>query len=372
MVKILISSDKYKGSLSASEANRAISEGLRIAAPSSERLSLREVPVADGGEGMAAALSAAYGGEWLTCRVSDALGSPVTAGYGWIPGRKMAVIEMAEASGLWRLKDRSNDPWQASTFGTGQMMLHAIERGADSIILGIGGSATNDGGTGMARALGFRFLDAAGEELSVPSQITYVVTIERATRPIPSISVACDVNNPLLGPNGSTRVYGPQKGISENEFSRHEQRLAHLVHLLEAESAAETPGAGAAGGLGFGCLAFLEARLLPGFSLIAEAIRLEEEIAWADLVITGEGKIDPQSDMGKAPAGVAAMAKQEGKPVVAFCGVNAAEPGGNHCFDRIWELEKGDLSIAESMKQGATLLRKTAASATSELLRLCQ
>ena len=372
MVKILIASDKYKGSLSAAEANRAIAEGLQIAAPSTVPLSIREAPVADGGEGMAAALCAAYGGEWLTCRVSGALGSPVTAGYGWIPGRKMAVIEMAEASGLWRLADRSNDPWLASTFGTGEMMLHAIERGVESIILGIGGSATNDGGTGMAQALGFRFLDAAGEEMPVPSRLTDVVTIDKPSTPLPEISVACDVNNPLLGPSGSTRVYGPQKGIAEADFSRHERRLLHLVQLLDAESEADLPGSGAAGGLGFGCLALLEARLQPGFALVAEALRLEDEIEWADLVITGEGKIDGQSDMGKAPAGVAAMAKRAGKPVVAFCGLDTTAPGGNAGFDRIWELEKGDLSISESMKQGAALLRKTAASATSQLLRLGQ
>lgn len=372
MVKILISSDKYKGSLSAPEANRAIAEGIKMASPSTGQLSIREVPVADGGEGMAAALTAAYSGEWITCPASDALGSPVTAGYGWIPQQKMAVIEMAEASGLWRLSDSVNDPWQASTVGTGEMMLHAIKRGAGSIILGIGGSATNDGGTGMAQALGFRFLDAAGEEVPVPSRLDDVLTIERPSSVFPEISVACDVNNPLLGPTGSTRIYGPQKGIAEHDFSRHEQRLAHLVDLLDSESAAATPGSGAAGGLGFGCLAFLQAQLQPGFALVADALRLEDDIEWADLVITGEGKIDGQSDMGKAPAGVAAMARQAAKPVVAFCGLNASDPAGNDNFDQIWELERGDLSIDESMRQGAALLRKTAASATSELLRLGQ
>lgn len=369
-MRILVASDKFKGSLTAGEACTAIAEGLQAGGCHGGMIQC--IPVADGGDGIARTLTDAQSGTWKTCEVADALGSPVAAGYGLIETDRLAIIEMAEASGLALLGNRQKVPWSASTFGTGQLILDAIARGAETIILGIGGSATNDGGAGMARALGWRFLDFAEADIPrIPEGLPNAVTVrEPENLKLPRILVACDVDNPLLGPQGCTRVYGPQKGIEENDFKRHEARLEHLVSLLGdfARAVATEPGAGAAGGLGFGARVFARAELRPGFALVAEQLDLESRIAEADLVITGEGKLDAQTGSGKAPAGVLQLARKHGKPVFAFCGMLEEGAGGD--FDRVIEIRDPNLGVSENMAKGAIRLRESAA-ASVEAIRSC-
>ena len=325
--------------------------------------------MADGGDGMAGTLTDALGGEWRKVQVSGPLGAPVQAGYGLIENGKTAVIEMAEASGLALLGESVKDPWSASTYGTGQLISDAIARGAQKVILGIGGSATNDGGTGMALALGYRFLDVEGNEVSsLPADLESVVRIEHPlSTEFPEVTVACDVVNPLLGPNGCTRIYGPQKGILPSDSEKHEARLEHLCSLFgnSGTPSAQVAGSGAAGGLGFGSLVFLNARLVPGFDLVSNVLNLEEQVRWADIVVTGEGKIDAQSLEGKAPAGVASLAKKHGKKVLGFCGLRSDGDLGD-CFDRIYEIEKGDRSVEESMREGEELLKLTVEKASHD------
>jgi glycerate kinase len=367
-LRLLVASDKYKGSLSGPEACAAIAAGMREAL-GAESVEIRQLPVADGGEGMARSITEAKGGEWIKERVDDPLGRPVLAGYGLFDdgGGPTAVMEMAEASGLWRLSPAERDPWRATTRGTGQLMRRAIESGAGRILLGIGGSATNDGGVGLAEALGVAFLDGEGRMVrDLPAGLASVRRIDRTGAiPLPPVIVACDVTNPLLGPDGCTRIYGPQKGVEDTDLGRHEERLRHLVTLAgeRGESAAQVSGSGAAGGLGFGCLVFAGASLRPGFALVAEVLGLEPEIAWADVVITGEGRLDAQTLQGKAPAGVADLARRLGKPVVAFAGIveETAREVLAERFDFFAPLDAGGRSVSESMRQAAALLRATAA-----------
>ncbi len=364
--KILIATDKFKGSMTAREACLAIARGLARLDPNIET---HICPVADGGEGMSRALTDAAGGEWIETTVSDPLGSPVVAGYGWIAETQTAAIEMAEASGLWRVGDQQNDPWRASTYGTGEMIGHAIKQGAEHILLGIGGSATNDGGTGMAQALGYRFLDTDGNALDMPSKIKHISQIiAPSTTTWPRVTVACDVTNPVLGPAGCTAVYGPQKGIAADDFRAHEDRLGHLIEITQRQEAATAPGSGAAGGLGFGCSVFLNAQLVPGFKMIAEAIDLQRWIDWADLVITGEGQIDSQSLQGKAPTGVATMAKASGKPIHAYCGALANESSDwSATFDQVTPIDRGEIPLHEAIKRGPELLENTVANQSPAL-----
>jgi len=369
-MKILVASDKFKGSLTAVEACAAIADGLREALPDHSH-EIRCLPIADGGDGIAETLLAAEGGEWIVVHVSGPLGDPVTAGYALIDGGKTAVIEMAKASGLVLLGDGAKDPIFASTFGTGQLIRHALESGVREILLGIGGSATNDGGTGMAEALGFRFEDAEGAAITgLPVGLDHVTRIlppDKTT--FPRVTVACDVVNPLLGPTGCTRVYGPQKGISPENFTMHEDRLAHLVTLVgeAAVVAADRPGAGAAGGLGFGAMVFLDAELVPGFDLVAERLGLADAIAESDFVITGEGRLDAQSLEGKGPHGVVRLARKLGKPTAAFCG-SLGHPRLQSDFGPIIEIGDPSVSLAENMARGHELLRDSARRAAATLL----
>ncbi|MEX2578253.1 MAG: glycerate kinase [Verrucomicrobiales bacterium] len=364
-MNVLVASDKFKGSMSAMEACRAIAEGLR-AGDSSNGHDIRCLPVADGGDGLARTLTDAQDGEWIEAEVAGPLGEAATAGYGLVDEGRTAVVEMAAASGIALLEDRPKDPWRASTRGTGELILHARGRGASRLVLGIGGSATNDGGVGMASALGFRFLDASGDPvLDLPAEL---LSVRKMLPPehsdLPATTVACDVVNPLLGPEGCTRIYGPQKGIAPEEMERHEQRLQHLVALAgeTGKEFAARPGAGAAGGLGFGSLVFLGAELLPGFDLVADRLGLERHVAWADLVVTGEGKLDRQSLSGKAPCGVAGLARRLGKATAAFCGV-LEDPALESHFGPIREIRQPILTLAENMARGPELLRREAEAA---------
>ncbi len=369
-MKILIACDKFKGSLTAPEACEAVASGISKTL-GSDTVEMRQLPVADGGDGLALSLTTAGSGKWVTHQVSNALGQPIDAGYGIIESGRTAVIEMAEASGLAQLNATSLYPWKATTFGTGELILDAMDRGVEKIILGIGGSATNDGGTGMASAMGFQFLDKNGRVLdAIPTKLEKAASIVTPKNlNLPRFTVACDVTNPLLGPSGCTTIYGPQKGIIPDDLSRHEKRLAHLVGLTgdHGRTAADQPGAGAAGGLGFGCLVFFNARLVRGFDLVADILQLDEAVQWADLVITGEGKLDSQSCQGKAPHGVAQLAQRHGKSTAAFCGFLESRELEKE-FGLVCEIRDPKLSIEENMRQGANHLRSAAAQFIAPLI----
>lgn len=368
-MKILVASDKFKGSLTAAEACAAIAAGLCEGAPD-EAHEIRCLPIADGGDGIATILTEAAGGEWVTATVHGPIGDRLTTGYGLIDGGKTAVIEMAAASGLALLRETPPDPLRASTYGTGELILDAISRGVTEVLLGIGGSATNDGGSGMALALGYRFYDPDGNLITqLPEELDRVARIEPPdTFTAPKVTVACDVSNPLLGPRGCTAVYGPQKGITPEAISLHENRLAGLVAATgeRGETAAGTPGAGAAGGLGFGAMIFLGATLVPGFTLVSERLGLAGAVRWADLVLTGEGRLDEQSLEGKGPCGVLALARAEGKSTAVFCG-SLADRSLETSYGPIVEIGDPHLSLTANMARSGELLRAAARSFASSL-----
>ena len=361
--RILIACDKFKGSLDAPAACAAIARGMASRFPDAV---IECHPIADGGEGFAAALAGPLGGKWMEVPAHDALGRPVHARYllAETAAGPVAVMEMAEASGMWRIARDERDVLRASTFGTGELMRHAVEHGgAKCIVLGLGGSATNDGGAGMAAALGVRFLDSSGNKLhATPSELLeHMVLIDTEGRiPLPPVTVACDVDNPLLGPHGATRVFGPQKGASEDELRLLESYLEKLVSLSAGQSYAARPGAGAAGGLGFGLLRFASAELVPGFELLASFTGLANSLAAADWVITGEGSLDAQSLRGKGPAAIARMARNHGKRVLAFCGKCDAAARTSGLFDSIHELAASGLPEGELMARAEELLEKAA------------
>ncbi|MDF1739379.1 MAG: glycerate kinase [Verrucomicrobiales bacterium] len=356
-MRILIASDKFKGSLTAVEANTAIAEGIRKG--TEQEPDITSIPIADGGDGLVATLVAATGGTTESLEVTGPLGAPTNATIGFLPDNETTVIEMAEASGIALIPADQLNPQLASTFGTGEMIRHLISRGCKKIIMGIGGSATNDGGTGMARALGFQFLDSQSRPVeNLPADLLEVTTmIAPDDLALPEILIACDVTNPLLGPDGCTRIYGPQKGITPDQFEDHESKLSHLVSLCgeKGRNAAPLPGAGAAGGLGFGSIVFLGADLTPGFDLVSELLNLEAAVQSADLVITGEGSLDAQSLLGKGPGSLARLAREYGKEVIAVCG-RSDDLGESKLFDKIIEIGDPALTLKENMDRAFELL----------------
>lgn len=332
-MKILITIDSFKGSLTSIEAGNACAAGIRRVYPEAE-IVVR--PLADGGEGTTQALVSGLNGIYRTVTVSDPLGRPISTQYGILPD-KTAVIEMAAASGLPLLTDSERNPLHTTTLGFGEMIRDAITQGCRSFILGIGGSATNDGGIGCLQALGFDFHDASGNPVSSTaaglSQIETISTDHALTELRDcTFHVACDVKNPLCGEQGCSAVFAPQKG-ADSEMVRQMDtaltRFATLTNTLFSDANANTPGAGAAGGLGFGLMAYLHASLEPGTELILRETGIAEAVRDADLVITGEGCLDAQTAMGKAPAGIARLAKSFGKPVIAFSG--AVKEGAKAC-----------------------------------------
>jgi glycerate 2-kinase len=367
-MRVLIAPDKFKGSMPASEIAKTLAESLRDLFP---QIEVDACPIADGGEGTVEALIMAQQGEIVSCPTLDAQQRPREASYGMLPDTE-AVMEMSAASGLALVSDLPLCAETASTYGTGLMMLDAWQRGAQQILIGIGGSATNDGGSGMARALGYRFLDVHGHELhELPQQLDRLHHIEPPTRLFQSIRVACDVTNPLLGPLGCTRVYGPQKGITD--FAWHEQRLSRLAEIVQRDlgaDAASLPGSGAAGGLGFGLRAFTAASLISGFDLIAEAVGLRERVQAADLIITGEGRMDAQTLHGKGPHGVALLARSLGKPIIAYAGgIESHESLAEH-FDGLFQIKPPPMPVAEAMQKGRELLREAVKASHSQLRTL--
>ncbi|MBE7495655.1 MAG: glycerate kinase [Verrucomicrobiaceae bacterium] len=370
-MRILIAPDKFKGSLSATIVAQTIAGAFR-AYPG--RFEVDLCPIADGGEGTAEAIITAKNGSWVECQTVDAQNRPVMAKYGLITGSgpTEAVMEMSAASGLAMVSDIPLNPATASTYGTGLMMLDAIRCGAGRIIIGIGGSATNDGGTGMARALGFRFLTEAGLDLGrLPQDLDGLHRVENGSNWSTEVLVACDVTNPLLGPEGCTRVYGPQKGVKD--FAFFESRLERLVQIVGRElhvNPAALPGAGAAGGLGYGLMAFCGARLTSGFDLIADLIDLRRRLQAADLVITGEGRMDAQTLHGKGPMGVARLAREFGKPMAAIAGLIEAREALSPWFDHLVQIKPADMPVEEAMRRGGELLASGARELAAHVVSL--
>ena len=363
-MRILIAPDKFKGALNARDAAQNIAKGLLDVLPDAQ---IEVVPMADGGEGTAEAICDASGCSWIECEAHDPLGREIDARYGWIDQEKLAVMEMSEAAGMRRLSESERDPIRATTFGVGEMLLDATKRGSNEIVIGLGGSATNDGGFGMARALGFRFLGAGDREIK---RVVELALLERIQRPKGReelkrrrIVAAVDVKNPLLGENGATQVFGPQKGASKSDLDNLERALTRLADVVATEFGfdyRDEAGAGAAGGLGFGLLSFCDATIRPGFQVVAEAVGLELKMKDVDVVITGEGSLDRQTLEGKTPVGVARLARKFGKPVFAFVGRAAKDPEVLNIFEGIYENARPGMSEKENMKRAAELLRENA------------
>ena len=322
-MKIVIASDSYKGSNTSLKVAGLIEKGARVVFPDAEYL---KIPIADGGEGTVEALVSGLGGDIVPVKADDPLGRKVDAFYGVVDGK--AVLEMAAASGLPLLKESEKNPRAASTYGTGQLLMAAMESGFRDITIGIGGSATNDGGAGMAQALGYKLIGTGG--LEIPrggAALADIASVDDSgvspLLKITKIHVACDVDNPLLGAHGASAVYGPQKGADPKMVEELDAALKHFAAVVErwkGSSMREIPGTGAAGGLGFGLTAFCDAEIKSGIETILDLVDFENKVDGADLVITGEGKIDGQSIRGKVPVGVATRTAPKGLPVLAVVG----------------------------------------------------
>ena len=374
---ILIAVDSFKGSMTSAQAGEAIRRGLADGLAALQIRALFDViPIADGGEGTVDAFHAALGGQLIRVTCRGPLGDPVPATFLLLPDGKTAVIEMAASCGLPLVRGRENI-LHSDTFGLGQQILAALDRQPDKILVGIGGSATNDGGAGMARALGARFLDAAGRELgSTPAELAKLHALDcsgldvrvRHTR----FEVMCDVDNPLLGPAGASAIFAPQKGAGPDVVKKLEaigRRYADLVERTIGAAFRDRPGSGAAGGLGFGLSAFLGARLRPGIQVVVEIAHLRERAQRAQLLITGEGRLDSQSLRGKAPSGIAAIAADLGRPCVAFCGSlgGTAENLVPEPFAAAYEVISVAGSVADAIARGAECLETLARRHASDL-----
>ena len=366
-MKIAIAPDSFKECLTADEVAGAIEEGVRRALPDCVTVC---VPMADGGEGTVDALIAATNGRIVELTGTGPMGTPVATRYGLLGDGESAVIEMAAVSGLPLVRTEERDPRIATTYGTGELLCDALNRGASRIIIGLGGSATNDGGAGAAQALGVSLRDAAGRELPWGgAALARLATIDLSRRH-PRLNqcvleAACDVDNPLCGPTGASRVYGPQKGAGPKVVEELDAALRHFGDVIEAQLGVpvlDVPGAGAAGGLGAGLVAFAGGVLRPGVDIVADACKLTSRIAGAELVITGEGRIDAQTPHGKTPAGVAKAARQLGIPVVAIAG--SLGPGYDAVHDcgirEVISIQSGTMSLAEAMARAPELLAAAA------------
>jgi glycerate kinase len=323
-MNILVACDSFKDALSADGVCRAIAAGLRKRHPGA---AIAQMPLSDGGEGLLDVLREPLGLDWVERQVRDPLGRMVMGRYG-LSADGTCVVEMAEASGLQRLTLAERDPLKASTFGTGELLADAKTRGARRAILAIGGSATNDAGIGAAAALGWKFLDASGAELPPDGgHLAQIASIVPAPPPFESMEVLCDVTNPLFGPTGAAWIYGRQKGGTDATLTQLDAGLKHVAALVASQlgrDVAQTPGAGAAGGLGFGAMAFFGATLRRGIEIVLDLTGFDAAARAADLIITGEGHLDGQSAQGKLIQGLCGRA--QGKPVIALCGKLSATP----------------------------------------------
>ena len=365
ILKVVLAPDSFKESLFSIEVAKAMAQGVRRACPDAQ---IDSVPMADGGEGTLEALVWATEGVYRQQKVHDPLGRPIQAKFALLGKGQWAAIEMAQASGLELLASKERNPLLTSTQGTGELILGAIEAGAKRIVIGLGGSATVDGGTGMARSLGVRFLDGAGDELpqgggSLEQLETIDVSgLNKRVKDV-RIEVACDVNNPLLGERGAARIFGPQKGATPAMVEQLERGLSKLAEKMAeqlGQDIKDIPGAGAAGGLGAGLVVFLAGQLRSGVELVIEAVGLADRLTRASLCITGEGKLDSQTAHGKTVAGVARLAKSLGVPTVALAGQigDGAEQVLKEGITDYRSIKPDSMSIQESMDRAAELLTK--------------
>ncbi len=362
----MIAPQGFKGNLTALEVARAIETGVRCALPD---VVTSLVPMADGGEGTMQALVDALGGEIITVSVTGPMEEPVRASWGRLGDGVTAVIEMAEASGLGLVPPEKRNPLVATTYGTGELIKYALDKGCRRFIIGIGGSATNDGGAGMAQALGVRLLDTRGCELpfggAALANLACIDTSNLDARlAAVEVNLACDVDNPLCGPNGASAVYGPQKGANPEMVARLDAALAHYAAVIKRDLSVDiagVPGAGAAGGLGAGLMVFLGARLRPGIDVVIEATHFADHLKGAGLVFTGEGRIDGQTACGKTPVGVSRRAKELGLPVIAIAG----DIGGgyravyNQGITAVFSIAPGPISYGESLARAGELISDT-------------
>jgi len=366
-MKIVIAPDSFKGSLTALQVSDAVEQGFKRIFPNAP---IEKVPMADGGEGTVQSLVDATGGQLLTESVTDPLGGRVEANYGILGDGVTAVIEMAAASGLPLVPLDKRNPMLTTTYGTGELIKAALERGCRKFIIGIGGSATTDGGAGVAQALGVKLLDASGKDIAFGgiglSNLTKIdiSTIDERIAETETV-VACDVDNPLTGPRGAARVYGPQKGATPEQVELLDKYLGHFADIVKRDlgkDVKETPGAGAAGGLGAGLMAFLNAELKSGIDIVIEASNLRERMKGADLVVTGEGQLDEQTAYGKTPTGVSRVAEEMGIPVLAIAG--GIKPGAETSYeegiDAMMSIAPGPISLEEAIKRASELVADTA------------
>lgn len=355
-MKVVVAIDSFKGSLSSAQAGNAVKDAIcRLKADAEVTVK----PLADGGEGTVDALAESADGEMITTTVKGPLGAPVTAKYCILKDTNTAVMEMASTSGITLVSHSERNPLKTTTYGVGELIKDAINRGCRRFIIGIGGSATNDGGTGMLTALGFEFLDKDGKSIPLCGGGLEVLHKISTKNVIPqlkecSFKIACDVTNPLCGEKGCSAVFGPQKGATKEMIADMDRWLSHYAELAKTVSLKadkDHPGAGAAGGLGFAFLTFTNAVLKSGIDIVLEEISLESYIKSADIVVTGEGRLDSQTVMGKAPIGVAKLAKKYGKKVIAFsgCVTSDAEVCNEHGIDAYFPILRGVSTLEEAM-----------------------
>ncbi|OQP06745.1 glycerate kinase [Geobacillus sp. 46C-IIa] len=366
-MKVVIAPDSFKESLSALEVAEAVERGFRTVFPEAEYV---KVPMADGGEGTVQSLVDATGGRIVEVKVTGPLGEPVLAFFGLLGDGKTAVIEMAAASGLHLVPRDRRNPLVTTTRGTGELIRAALDAGATHLIIGLGGSATNDGGAGMVQALGGRLLDRDGRDIRsgggalADLQAIDLSGLDPRLKSV-RIDVACDVDNPLTGPKGAAAIFGPQKGATPDMVAILDRNLAHYADVIHRElgkQVGDIPGAGAAGGLGAGLLAFLPAELKRGVDIVIETVQLAERVKGADLVITGEGRIDGQTVFGKTPIGVAKTAKRFGVPVIGIAGSLGDDSAAvlDHGIDALFTIVPGVVSLEKALKDAEYYLSQAA------------
>lgn len=374
-MNIVIAIDSFKGSLTSLEAGEAACSGIRRVLPEAK---VKVMPLADGGEGTVEALTLGMGGELHRVEVTGPLGDKVIAQYGILPEGKTAIVEMAAAAGLTLVPQDRRNPLHTTTYGVGEILRDAVRHGCRHFIIGIGGSATNDGGLGMLQALGYEMLDESGAPVSCGAVGLKKLARIETGNVMPELKdctfrIACDVANPLCGPQGCSAIFAPQKGASADEIAEMDKWMAHYAKLSCGkfpQAKAETPGAGAAGGLGFAFLTYTQAKLESGIEIILAETKLEEQIAKADLVITGEGRLDGQTIMGKAPIGVAKIAKRHKKTVIAFSGSVTAEARlcNDHGIDAFFPILRSVSTLEEAMDSAAA--RQNMADSVEQVMRL--
>ncbi|WP_374718699.1 glycerate kinase [Parageobacillus toebii] len=366
-MKVIIAPDSFKESLSALEVANAIEKGFRDIFPEAEYV---KIPMADGGEGTVQSLVDATGGRIVKTEVTGPLGDCVQAFFGVLGDGKTAVIEMAAASGLHLVPSEKRNPLVTTTRGTGELILAALDEGAEHIIIGIGGSATNDGGAGMIQALGGRLLDRNGKEIGPGGgSLSELADIDLSGLDVRlkhvKIEVACDVDNPLTGPKGASAIFGPQKGATPEMVATLDKNLHHYADVIErvlGKQVKDIPGAGAAGGIGAGLLAFLEAELKRGVEIVLETVKFHERIQDASLVITGEGRIDGQTIFGKTPIGVAKAAKRYNIPVIAIAASisDDSDVVRSHGIDALYSIVPGIIPLEKALTNAEYYVAKTA------------